>query len=360
MITFKLNQDEEIYLNPLKISEEGDKKVIYELIDTSSKSWMKLQLVDNQFKILSKNKLITDSTLLIREKLDELVLEVIENAQSGMAQTDVNTPTSNPYNPDEIKVNTKPFSLPLIMDMIKRNDIDLQPNFQRNFVWTSLQKSRLIESVLLRIPLPMFYFAENKEGFMTVVDGLQRLTTISQFMDNQFALKGLQYLTHCDNKYYTNPDKTKAIDTKYFRWFNSTQLTVNVIDASTPAKVKYDIFERINTGGKPLNHQEIRNCLAVDKVRDLLTKMVASDIFKKATDESVPSLRMEDREMALRFICFHRLYKEDSTLDNYSGNMKDVLNNLVEDLGKLKQNDLDKYTYLFSNAMKNATHLFCT
>lgn len=360
MITFKINQNEDIYLSPLKISEEGAKEIIYELIDKSHKSWMKLQLVESQLQILSKNKAIIDPPILIREKLDELILEIIENVQSGMDQTELNDSNTIPYKPEEIKVSTRQFSLPLIEAMIKRADIDLTPGFQRNFVWTPLQKSRLIESILLRIPLPMFYFAENEEGLITVVDGLQRLTTIQQFMNNEFSLKGLQYLTNCEHKYYTHKDKTKAIDAKYFRWFNSTQLMVNVIEASSPAKVKYDIFERINTGGKPLNHQEIRNCLALDKVRVLLHEMTTSALFKKATDNSVRSLRMEDTEMALRFICFHRLYKEDSTLDKYNGNMKDSLNELVELLGKPSQNDLNKYVFLFSNAMKNAEHLFGT
>ena len=95
----------------------------------------------------------------------------------------------SPFNPEEIKVHAKSFSLRLISDMIDDRDIDLSPDFQRNFVWNSAQKSRLIESILLRIPLPMFYFSEDDEGRITIVDGLQRLTTIKEFMDNKLVLK---------------------------------------------------------------------------------------------------------------------------------------------------------------------------
>jgi uncharacterized protein with ParB-like and HNH nuclease domain len=249
--------------------------------------------------------------------------------------------------------------------MIDDGYIDLSPDFQRNFVWNPFQKSRLIESVLLRIPLPMFYFAEDEEGNISVVDGLQRLTTIKEFMDNKFALKGLEYLSKsCEGRYFVDknkdgtPNNLPVLEPKYLKWFNMTQLTVNVIDPSSPAKVKYDIFRRINTGGKPLNNQEIRNSLASKNLRATLKAMVALPEFKLATDWSIKSTRMEDQEVALRFICFHRFYNEDRTLSNYNGNMEFSLDNVTERLGKMKKEDLEIYEKLFSKAMLNAFYLF--
>ena len=122
-------------------------------------------------------------------------------------------------------------------------------------------------------------------------------------MDNKFPLKGLQYLgSSCDGRYYESNGKKAGIDAKYFRWFNLTTISVNIIDPTSPAKVKYDIFRRINTGGRSLNNQEIRNCLTRENLRTTLQMMTQADHFKIATDESVKSKRMDDHEIALRFM----------------------------------------------------------
>jgi uncharacterized protein with ParB-like and HNH nuclease domain len=360
-IAFKKLTGEEIYLSPIKQNEEG----VYYLLDENSFPWIELKLENNKFILGSRNLEIDGSREEIQEKLDELLLKVIEQEQSGTENTETEAAPDNPYDPDSIKVQTKPFNIKLIYDMIESGDIDLNPDFQRNFVWDNLQKSRLIESVLLRIPLPMFYFSEDNEGLITVVDGLQRLTTIKEFMDNKFALRGLEYLKDsCEGRYYSDknkdgtPNNLNGIDPKYFRWFNMTQFTVNVIDPSSPAKVKYDIFRRINTGGKPLNNQEIRNCLASKNLRDILNEMTQLPEFKQATDYSIKSTRMEDQEVALRFICFYRYYAEDASLNNYNGNMEITLDDATEALNKLRKDDLRIYVHLFKRAMNNAKHLF--
>ncbi len=365
-IAFKKLTGEEIYLSPIKSSDEGNENV-YDLVDDNGTRWIQLELINNRLDILQRNLdlEINESQEEIREKLDELVLELIEKEQSGTENTEVAEASVSPYDPDSIKVQTKPFNIKLIHDMIESGDIDLNPDFQRNFVWDSLQKSRLIESILLRIPLPMFYFSEDKEGLITVVDGLQRLTTIKEFMDNKFSLKGLEYLKDsCEGRYYSEKNKDgtsnnlRGIDPKYFRWFNMTQFTINVIDPTSPPKVKYDIFRRINTGGKPLNNQEIRNCLASKNLREILSEMTKLNEFKVGTDYSIKSTRMEDQEVALRFICFYRYFQEDTKLNNYNGNMEATLDDVTEVLNKLRKDELKIYVTLFSKAMKNATHLF--
>lgn len=344
-----------ILVNPSKKSDNN-----YDFIDEENKIWLKAKIENNRFIVVEKNELISDEDIVLSSKLDKILLEIIESEQSGTENTELDfIEEHSPFDPEKIKVHAKPFSLRLISDMIDDNDIDLSPDFQRHFVWNSAQKSRLIESILLRIPLPMFYFSEDNEGRITIVDGLQRLTTIKEFMDNKFPLRNLEYLEDsCGGKYYQSEGKKVGLDAKYLRWFNQTQFSVNVIDPSSPPKVKYDIFRRINTGGKPLNNQEIRNCLAGTSLREVINDMVALSEFKSATDYSIKPTRMDDQELALRFILFSRFIENKGNIYEYSGYMDSSLDDLTEELSKLPKNDLEKYVALFSSSMKNAEYLF--
>jgi hypothetical protein len=354
-IEFKTGENEFVLLTVFRINSEQDH---FELMTDYNESWMKLTLEDNSFVIQEQDDRITEEAEDIRTKLDQLVLQVIEAEQSG---TDINATDSQetvqPFDPEDIKVHAKQFSLRLITDMIDDEDIDLSPDFQRNLVWNNFQKSRLIESILLRIPLPMFYFSEDDEGRITIVDGLQRISTIKDFMDNKFRLRNLEYLhDSCDGRYFKDDGTKKGLDPKYLRWFNQTQFSVNVIDPSSPAKVKYDIFRRINTGGKPLNNQEIRNCLAGTGLRDTLREMAELNEFKSASDHSVRSTRMEDQEVALRFILF-RKYLDQANMEDYNGSMDNALDTLTEELYKTSKLDLENYVDLYKTAMRNAKYL---
>ncbi|WP_312900378.1 DUF262 domain-containing protein [Chryseobacterium taichungense] len=355
MIELNILDGTSIFVDAFKLENNH-----YEFKDSANVIWLKGYIENNKFVITEKNTDVNEDDGVLSSKLDKLVLDLIESEQSGTENTASALPEEHsPFNPEEIKVHAKSFSLRLISDMIDDSDIDLSPDFQRNFVWNSAQKSRLIESVLLRIPLPMFYFSEDDEGRITIVDGLQRLTTIKEFMDNKFSLRNLEYLEDsCGGKYYKNEESKIGLDPKYFRWFNQTQFSVNVIDPSSPPKVKYDIFRRINTGGKPLNNQEIRNCLATNSLRDILKEMVNLPEFKSATDKSIKPTRMDDQEIALRFILFHRFMENDNTIEEYNGYMDTSLDDLTEELSKRNFDELSNYISLFSNSMQNSEYLF--
>lgn len=164
-----------------------------------------------------------------------------------------------PWNPEQIRVSTSAFSLRNILDLIDEDSLELAPDFQRGQVWRSDQKSLLVESLLLQIPLPAFYFAEDSDGAFRVVDGLQRLSTLHAFVrgvDSGFTLTSLDHLHDLEGRRFTD------LPVPFQRRINNTQLTVNVIDPSTPREVTYEIFKRINTGGTPLNAQEIRHCMS--------------------------------------------------------------------------------------------------
>jgi hypothetical protein len=356
-IEFNLENEETIFLSPAKKSANG--KDFFDLIDSEQKVWMTLELNGNHLNIIEKSNLIIDNTEIIESKLDDLVIEIIQIEQSGTDSFgEIAQSNDDPYNPDDIKVRTDKLAIPTLYQMMESGDIDLNPDFQRNLVWENFEKSRLIESILLRIPLPMFYFAEDNEGKLTVVDGLQRITTIKDFMDNKFPLKNLQYLQEsCGGKYYKSINKKVGIDSKYFRWFNLTSISANFIDPSSPYNVKYDIFRRINTGGRPLNNQEIRNCFTGQGVRDILKEMVLLPEFASATDKSIKSKRMDDQEIALRFLYFNLLNTLDGNIEEYNGYMDSSLDWFAENHKKTNKVDLDKYVKDFSNAMKNAEYL---
>ena len=330
----------------------------YKLVDAAGTSHMEVRLDGVHFKIVDKGD-VSEGTDILNEKLDNLALKVADENQSDIDENEFTEAQEiTPYNPDDIRVHQKQFSIKFIEEMIENGDIDFTPDFQRNFVWNSIQKSKLIESLLLRIPLPIFYFAEDKEGRLTIVDGLQRLTTIKEFMNNEFSLNHLEYLEDgVKGRYYkSNPEKKqKGIDAKYYRWFNMSQFAVNVIDPSSPYKVKYDIFRRINTGGKPLNNQEIRNCLSSKKLRALLLDMSALQEFKDATNGSVKATRMADREIALRFISFYGAYKKDATLKTtYDGYMEYFLDSATEEYANISEEVSRRFATLYQNAMRNS------
>jgi hypothetical protein len=210
-----------------------------------------------------------------------------------------------PWDPESIRVATKTFSLRNMLDLITEGSLDLAPDFQRLKVWKPVQKAQLIESVLLQIPLPAFYFAEDTDGTLRVVDGVQRLTTIDDFVQGGADRKGGFYL---DGLEYIADVRRKRFDDLPALWkrriFN-TQIVAHVIAPSTPPPVMYDIFRRINTGGTPLNAQEIRHCISKQRSRDFLKLLVRLPAFDHATGGRLNNQkRMIDREVALRFVAF--------------------------------------------------------
>ena len=357
IVEFNIGNDEIISLSVIK---KEDTENNYLLIDDADKlTWMEIELVGKNLKVLLKDVRIVDDNDTVDKILDKVLYEIIEVEKSGADTFNESETTDiNPYDPDKIKVRSDKIAVSILSKMIDNHSIDLNPDFQRNLVWNNFQKSRLIESILLRIPLPMFYFAEDNESNLSVVDGLQRISTIKEFMDNKFPLKNLQYLNDtCEGKYYESKGNKVGLDTKYLKWFDLTSISANIIDPSSPPKVKYDIFRRINTGGRPLNNQEIRNCLMGKGLRESLKNMSALEDFKSATDYSIKSTRMEDQEIALRFLYFYELYERKKNIDEYNGYMDLVLDEYTDKHVKTSQQHLEKYVQKFTNAMKNAEHL---
>ncbi|HEX4418996.1 MAG TPA: DUF262 domain-containing protein [Kofleriaceae bacterium] len=293
--------------------------------------------------------------------------EADEEGTTGVEE-EIGTETSaRPYDPDKIRVDPKSFSLKQILDEIVDGGIDLAPDFQRNRVWSEVQRVRLVESVLLRIPLPAFYFSADQTGRLSVVDGVQRLSTIDAFVTGKFALTraALEYLdigslkqsgstSTSDNCWYSE------LDAQWRRRLNQTQITANVIDPQTPEQVKFDIFKRINTGGSPLNAQEIRHSMMNSRSRIFLKELAESSEFREATPSQLHDhRRMTDREVVLRYLAFALLgdisnYPQDSTMDSF---LMTAIKQ-IDDVKSVSDIQLATLRSGFLIAMKNARVIF--
>ena len=274
---------------------------------------------------------------------------------------------SKPWDPGKIRITTKNFSLRDVVEQVKDKEIDLSPDFQRDFVWKARQRTRLVESILLGIPLPAFYFNQSKDGTYQVVDGVQRLSTISLFMNGGHKLDSadLEYLRTLDGLTYDE------LDPAAFRRFRSTQIVVHVIEPQTPDEVKYDIFSRVNTLGSPLSAQEIRHAMSETKSRDFLKSLAEMPAFDEATgwhywrrDKSSEdgwardSGRMTNRELALRFCAFREYSEEDyrqfPSLDAFLVDYTRRIDGTSEKGKKISPRALTKLKKDFERAMINA------
>lgn len=287
----------------------------------------------------------------------DVLEETFENIPTGVeADTgDDETEITRPWNPEAIRVGTKQFSLRNILDLIDDGDLELAPDFQRNSVWKPRQKSRLIESILLQIPLPAFYFAEDTDGMMRVVDGLQRLSTVHSYARNpaSFPLAELEYLQSASGLRF------RELPAALQRRINNAQIVVHVIDPTTPPGVKYDIFKRINTGGSPLNAQEIRHCMSKDRSRNFLKRCTHAEEFDLATGHSMHEhIRMDDREVALRFCAFQlgglKGYEEAGSMDVFLENTTGML----DDPRKVSDTKLEELYQSFCLSMLKCYKIF--
>ena len=248
-----------------------------------------------------------------------------ENDVEDMDETYDFSGDIKPYDPVNIDISLKNLSLSLVIDRMENDEIDLFPDFQRKGgLWNDKQKSQLIESLLLRIPLPAFYFDGSYKDRWIVIDGLQRLTTLNEFfVKKTLRLSGLEFLHDLEG---CGIDDLPRV---YKRRMNETQIIVYIINPGAPVNLKYNIFKRINTGGIPLEPQEIRCALYQGFATEYLKELASLEVFKIATGYSIKTERMLDREVVLRFIAFYEL-----GIERYRGAIDLYLNMAMEYVNK--------------------------
>ncbi len=258
------------------------------------------------------------------------------------------TKIERPFNPEKIKVRTTGILVGQLVSRIRHKEIDLTPDFQRSFVWDPKRKCRLIESLLLRIPIPVFYVAADEKDNWFVVDGVQRISTIDDYVQNKFDLRQLEYLEQLDGLTYSDLSREMQ------RRISETELVVNVIEPGTPEDVMFNIFRRINTGGMTLTGQEIRHALHPGVIRKYLKKLAGTEEFLKATDHSIRTNRMADHECVLRFLAFYIDRWED-----YDGNDLDGhLSRTMTKINEMTIEQRDAIAEAFKRSMHAAFHIF--
>jgi hypothetical protein len=210
-------------------------------------------------------------------------------------------------------------------------ELDPRPPFQRGYVWDRTKASRLIESVLLNVPLPLIYTAEEDNGLEVVIDGQQRLLTLFHFIDGTFPRDGRPFrLTKLKIMKDLNKKKFVDLDENYRRKIQRYNIQIIKISAQSDADVKFEIFERLNSGAVSLNAQELRNCIYRGRFNDLLRELSQHDTFRKAIKSESALDRMKDAELVLRFLAFY-----ERTYLNYPGGVKSFLNEFMNDFRNL-------------------------
>ena len=263
--------------------------------------------------------------------LKELQIEIIDDIEKEELGD-----ISEPYDVSKIDILNEPEYVDRIIKKYKNKELILNPDFQRDEVWNDKQRSRLIESILIKIPIPSFYIDARDESKWIVIDGLQRLSSIIRFVNNEYPLKNLEFLKELEDKYY------KDLDRNYQRRIEDYKLTLYLIRPNTPEEIALNIFTRINTLGAPLSPQELRHAIYNGKSTDLLKEIANSEIFKKVVSPT-PAMtkRMADRELILRFLAFkihnYENYLKSNNLSIFLANtMKNINNMTNEKINKLK------------------------
>lgn len=305
--------------------------------------------------LLGKNQndlypLVYDYMINNRVKFIEDYVEL--DSEMNDLDTEIKGPPRVPFDSTKINIASKSLSLEGLIKRLKFEEIDLNTEFQRKEgLWDDKTKSQLIESLMLRIPLPVFYFDGTIDEKWLIIDGLQRLSTFKEFfIDKTLELEGLEYFEDY------NGCKCDDLPRTYIRRMEETQLFLYIIQPGTPFNVKFNIFKRINTPGLKLEPQEIRHALYQGKSTELLKQLSGSEEFKNATGGSISNERMLGSEVILRFLAF-KLNGVDA-YNNYEGKLDSFLNDTMEYINKMKDEDIDEYKRYFYKGLETSSKIF--
>ena len=268
--------------------------------------------------------------------------EEIEGLGDPVADVDKNV-----YPLDDVMVRSETRTVAEVVNRIKRKRYVLAPDFQRDFVWEPSKQSKLMESCLMRIPLPVLYVAEGKDGRIVVVDGLQRLTTFVRFLGDKLALTGL------GREHPLNGRRFSDLPIHLRERVEDTQLTLYILDRDAPQRARLDIFERVNSGAV-LTRQQMRNAIYNGPGTRWLSNMAKKKSFLTATGRSLNAKTMRDREAINRFAGFCLLGWESYV----NGDMDEFLAQTLERLNAEDDEVRRDLENAFIRSMHNNYELF--
>ncbi len=286
----------------------------------------------------------SDPVTATAEAVADDTVNLTEDDIEGLDSASDKSPWDD-YPIDTLHINTENRSIYEVIRRINEHRYILDPDFQRDFIWPVEKQSKLIESVLMRIPLPVFYFAENDDGRVVVVDGLQRLTTFKKFVDGESVL-------HLPEREELHGKTFRQLPFKYQNRIEDFNLTLYTIDSKVPERARLDIFERVNSG-IPLTRQQMRNSLFMGPGTKFLKIEADTGIFRSATGGSLKKSTMRDREFVNRFCAFKLLQ-----IIRYNGDMDEFLANALKHMNKIGQWELDTLSREFRLSMKNNLEIF--
>lgn len=259
----------------------------------------------------------------------------------------------------EIRTDGYAMSIGEWVSLYENKEIDIHPEFQRFFRWSSAQKTNLIESILLGIPIPPIFVSQRPDGIWDVVDGLQRLSTIYQFLGQlkdengnniePLTLTKTKYLPSLEEKKWNNPDApTKSLSQDLRLIIKRSKISVSIILKESDVNAKYDLFQRLNTGGSQLSPQEVRNCIMVMLNKELfiwLKDLANYDNFQECIALSDrPLSESYDIELVLRFVIFSLI---DEALLTNVGDVGVFITDQMTEIANQAQFDKKLWTRLF-------------
>ncbi|MBL7766514.1 MAG: DUF262 domain-containing protein [Chitinophagaceae bacterium] len=276
---------------------------------------------------------------------------MVNEPQVEYEDIDTGVLMERPFNPAQIDISTKNPTIDLLVKRLQSSppEIDLYPDFQRkDDLWDAGKQSRLIESLLIKFPLPAFYFDGTDNNKWLVVDGLQRLSAIRNFMiKKSLKLTSLEFLKKLEG------DGFDDLPRNLQRQIEETQVTAYIINPGTPDEVKFNIFRRVNTGGLIMEPQEIRHAMNQGVPAVYVKELAQTPEFIEATEKALSPNRMLDREFVTRFIAFY--------LNDYKAYIPDLdtfMNSSMSAIRNLSDSDKEKMKKDFISAMSLSKEIF--
>jgi hypothetical protein len=244
----------------------------------------------------------------------------------------------------KLNTETYDFTVSTIVEYIREKHIDI-PMFQRGYVWNRAQASRLIESLIIQCPIPVVYLSQNTDETLSVIDGNQRLTSISLFLNDEFPLTGLATYPELDGF------KFSELDPRFQRHIRNRTIRCIVILKDTHPQIKFDVFERLNTGSVKLNPQELRHGIYNGPLIETIKKLSNISQFKKSTS-TTNDKRMKGEEMILRFFALHKNWQDyqkpmTAFLNNYAENNRFFDSTTLEHLAATFKSNFNKCIELY-------------